>query len=157
MPVVALTVNERAVRVDIPGHWTLIQLLRDGLGLLGTKEGCGEGSCGACTVLVDGPAHARVPGPGRARGRRPRDDDRGRGHRRRLHPIQDAFVRHGAIQCGFCTPGLIITTKALLDENPRPTDHEIREFLSGNFCRCAGYNLILNAVRDAAGLPTERR
>ena len=74
-----------------------------------------------------------------------------------LHPIQEAFVRHGAIQCGFCTPGIIITAVALLDEHPRPTDHEIREFLSGNFCRCAGYNLILNAVRDAAGLPTETR
>jgi carbon-monoxide dehydrogenase small subunit len=69
-----------------------------------------------------------------------------------LHPIQDAFVHHGAIQCGFCTPGMVITVKALLDEHPKPTDHEIREFLSGNFCRCAGYNLILNAVRDAAGL-----
>jgi aerobic-type carbon monoxide dehydrogenase small subunit (CoxS/CutS family) len=157
MPVVALTVNERAVRVDVARHWTLIQLLRDGLGLLGTKEGCGEGSCGACTVLVDGRlTRACLALAVRADGARVTTIE-GVGTDTALHPIQDAFVRHGAIQCGFCTPGLVITTKALLDEHPRPTDHEIREFLSGNFCRCAGYNLILNAVRDAAGLPTEKR
>ena len=123
MPVVALTVNERAVRVDVPGHWTLIQLLRDALDLLGTKEGCGEGSCGACTVLVDGRlTRACLALAVRAEGARVTTIE-GIGTDAALHPIQDAFVRHGAIQCGFCTPGLVITTKALLDEHPLPTDH----------------------------------
>ncbi len=158
MPIVELTVNERAVRADVPGHWTLIQLLRDGLGLLGTKEGCGEGSCGACTVLVDGRlTRSCLALAVRADGTRILTIE-GVASGDKLDPVQDAFVRHGAIQCGFCTPGMVLTTKALLAEHPRPTDHEIREFLSGNFCRCAGYGLILNAVRDAAGLqPTEKR
>jgi carbon-monoxide dehydrogenase small subunit len=158
MPIVELTVNERAVRVDVPGHWTLIQLLRDGLELLGTKEGCGEGSCGACTVLVDGRlTRSCLALAVRADGTRVVTIE-GVASGDTLDAVQDAFVRHGAIQCGFCTPGMVLTTRALLAEHPRPTDHEIREFLSGNFCRCAGYSLILNAVRDAAGLqPTEKR
>jgi carbon-monoxide dehydrogenase small subunit len=156
MATVTLTVNDRAVQVGVPGHWTLIQLLRDGLGLLGTKEGCGEGSCGACTVLVDGRlTRACLSLAVRAEGTRVLTIE-GLGTEAMRHPIQDAFVRHGAIQCGFCTPGLVMTVKALLDEHPQPTDHEIREFLSGNFCRCAGYNLILNAVRDAAAGRTMR-
>ena len=158
MPIVELTVNERAVRVDVPGHWTLIQLLRDGLELLGTKEGCGEGSCGACTVLVDGRlTRSCLALAVRADGTRVVTIE-GVASGDTLDAVQDAFVRHGAIQCGFCTPGMVLTTRALLAEHPRPTDHEIREFLSGNFCRCAGYSLILNAVRAAAGLqPTEKR
>ena len=158
MPIVELTVNDRAVRLEGPGHWTLIQLLRDGLGLLGTKEGCGEGSCGACTVLMDGRlTRSCLALAVRADGSRVLTIE-GLAVGDALDPIQDAFVRHGAIQCGFCTPGMVITTKALLAEHPRPSDHEIREFLSGNFCRCAGYSLIFNAVRDAAGLEgTETR
>jgi aerobic-type carbon monoxide dehydrogenase small subunit (CoxS/CutS family) len=157
MPVVELTVNDRPVQVDVPGQWTLIQLLRDGLGLLGTKEGCGEGSCGACTVLVDGRlTRACLALAVRAEGTRVVTIE-GLGAGGALHPMQEAFVKHGGIQCGFCTPGMVITATALLEEHPRPTDHEIREFLSGNFCRCAGYNLILDAVRDAAGVQTERR
>ena len=156
MLAVRLTVNDRSVQVDVPAHWTLIQLLRDGLGLLGTKEGCGEGSCGACTVLVDGRlTRACLALAVRAEGTRVTTIE-GLGTGALLHPIQDAFVRHGAIQCGFCTPGLVMTVKALLDEHPTPTDREIREFLSGNLCRCAGYNLILNAVRDAATGGTAR-
>ena len=155
MPVVELTVNDRAVQVDIPGQWTLVQLLRDGLALLGTKEGCGEGSCGACTVLVDGRlTRACLALAVRAEGTRVVTIE-GFGTEGALHPMQAAFVKHGGIQCGFCTPGLVITAAALLEEHPKPTDHEIREFLSGNFCRCAGYNLIFNAVRDAAGIATE--
>ena len=155
MPALELTVNDRVVQVDVPGHWTLVQVLRDGLGLLGTKEGCGEGSCGACTVLVDGRlTRACLALAIRVDGARVVTIE-GIGTDAALDPVQDAFVRHGAIQCGFCTPGMVITAKALLDEHPRPTDHEIREFLSGNFCRCAGYNMILNAVRDVAGLHTD--
>jgi len=157
MPTVALTVNGRAERADVPVHWTLIQLLRDGLGLSGTKEGCGEGSCGACTVLVDGRlTRACLALAVRADGARVVTIE-GIGAEGALHPVQDAFVRHGAIQCGFCTPGMVIAAVALLDEHPRPTTDEIREFLSGNFCRCAGYNLIVSAVRDAAGLREETR
>lgn len=151
MPVIELTVNERPVRVEVPTHWTLIQLLREALGLLGTKEGCGEGSCGACTVLIDGRlTRSCLALAVRADGARVVTIE-GLASGERLDPVQEAFVRHGAIQCGFCTPGMVLTVKALLAEHPYPTDEEIREFLSGNFCRCGGYSLILNAVREVAG------
>ena len=150
----ALTLNGRDARAEVPGHWTLLQALRDGFGLLGTKEGCGEGSCGACTVLVDGRlARACLFLAIRTEGARvetveglARDG---------LDPVQDAFVRHGAIQCGFCTPGLLMTTSALLAEHPKAGDEQIREYLSGNFCRCGGYTLIMNAVRELAGRPAD--
>lgn len=148
---IELTVNGRAVQVPAPAHWTLLQLLRDGLGLTGTKEGCGEGSCGACTVLVDGRlARACLALAVRAGGTRVTTIE-GLAGGDRLDAVQAAFVRHGAIQCGFCTPGMVLTVHALLAERPRPTDAEVREFLSGNVCRCAGYSLILAAVRELAG------
>jgi aerobic-type carbon monoxide dehydrogenase small subunit (CoxS/CutS family) len=148
-----LSVNGRAERVEVPGHWTLLQVLRDGLDLLGTKEGCGEGSCGACTVLVDRRlTRACLALAVRAGGTSVLTVE-GLAADGTLDPVQDAFVRHGAIQCGFCTPGLLLTTKALLAEHPRASDDEIREFLSGNFCRCGGYTLIMNAVRELAGRP----
>jgi aerobic-type carbon monoxide dehydrogenase small subunit (CoxS/CutS family) len=149
----ALTLNGRAARAEVPAHWTLLQALRDGFGLLGTKEGCGEGSCGACTVLVDGRlTRACLSLAVRAGGARIETVE-GLAEDGRLAPVQDAFVRHGAIQCGFCTPGLLMTTRALLAEHPRASDEQIREFLSGNFCRCGGYTLIMNAVRELAGRP----
>ncbi|MBI2494116.1 MAG: (2Fe-2S)-binding protein [Candidatus Rokubacteria bacterium] len=148
-----LTVNGHMERVQAPTQWTLLQLLRDGLGLLGTKEGCGEGSCGACTVLVDGRlTRSCLSLALRAAGRSVLTVE-GLGANGRRDPIQEAFVRHGAIQCGFCTPGMVIATRALLGVNPTPEDHEIREFLSGNFCRCGGYTQIVNAVRELAGRP----
>lgn len=151
MPRVDLTVNGQEVGADVPAQWTLLQLLRDGLGLTGTKEGCGEGSCGACTVLVDGRlARACLALAVRAAGRAVTTVE-GLAAEGALSPVQEAFVRHGAIQCGFCTPGLVVTATALLAEHPHATDEEIREFLSGNFCRCGGYTLILNAVRSLAG------
>jgi aerobic-type carbon monoxide dehydrogenase small subunit (CoxS/CutS family) len=151
MPTLQLTVNGQPARVEAPAQWTLIQLLRDGLGLLGTKEGCGEGSCGACTVLVDGRlTRACLALAARADGVEVTTIE-GVGGADHLDPVQAAFVKHGAIQCGFCTPGMVLTTRALLAEHPQPAEAEIREFLSGNFCRCAGYNLILNAVRELAG------
>jgi carbon-monoxide dehydrogenase small subunit len=153
MPALELTVNGRPERVEAPTQWTLLQLLRDGLGFLGTKEGCGEGSCGACTVLVDGRLiRSCLSLALRAAGKSVLTVE-GLAVNGRLDPIQEAFVRHGAIQCGFCTPGMILATKALLALNPTPDDKEIREFLSGNFCRCGGYTQIVNAIRELAGRP----
>lgn len=150
MQALELTINGRPERVQIPTEWTLLQLLRDGLGLLGTKEGCGEGSCGACTVLVDGRlARSCLYLALRAAGRSVLTVE-GLASNGRLDPIQEVFVGHGAIQCGFCTPGMVLAAKALLSENPTPGEEEIREFLSGNFCRCGGYTQIVNAVRELA-------
>jgi carbon-monoxide dehydrogenase small subunit len=146
----AVTVNDRPEMVEIESHWTLVQLLREGLQMLGTEEGCGEGSCGSCTVLVDGElVRSCLFLAVRAEGRSVRTVE-GLARDGALDPVQDAFVRHGAVQCGFCTPGFLMATKALLRDHPAPTDGEISEYLSGNFCRCGGYTLILAAVRDAA-------
>jgi len=150
MPIAHLIVNGRPVRAHVPAHWTLIQFLRDRLALLGTEEGCGEGSCGACTVLVDGqPTRACLALAVRADGTRVTTIE-GLAGAAGLDPVQEAFVRAGAIQCGFCTPGMVLTATALFAEHPAPTDEQIREFLSGNVCRCAGYTRIIAAVREAA-------
>lgn len=157
MPRLEVIVNGRAMSAEVPTHWTLLQLLRDGFGLLGTKEGCGEGSCGACTVLVDDRlTRACLALAVRAAGTSVLTVE-GLARDGRLDPVQEAFVRHGAIQCGFCTPGFVLTTRALLARHPQASDEEIREFLSGNFCRCGGYALILDAVRDLAGRPPRPR
>ncbi len=148
-----LTINGRATRVEVPAHWTLLQLLRDGLDLLGTKEGCGEGSCGACTVLVDGRLTRACLALAVRAGGTAIVTIEGLATEGRLDPVQDAFVRHGGIQCGFCTPGFVLTTTVLLADHPQATDEEIREYLAGNFCRCGGYTLIMNAVRELAGRP----
>lgn len=156
MRMIELTVNSRVEKVSVPLQWTLLQLLRDGLGLLGTKEGCGEGSCGACTILVDGRlVRSCLYLAVRADGRRVFTVE-GLASDGQLDPIQQAFVKHGAIQCGFCTPGMVIAIKALLSDNPAPDDSEIREFLSGNFCRCGAYTQIVNAVRELAERSTAR-
>ncbi len=147
---IGLTVNERRVEVEIETHWTLIQLLRDGLQMLGTEEGCGEGSCGSCTLLVDGElVRSCLFLAIRAEDRSVLTVE-GLARDGELGPLQRAFVDTGAVQCGFCTPGFLMSSTALLRDQPHPTDEEIREFLSGNFCRCGGYTLILAAVRNAA-------
>jgi carbon-monoxide dehydrogenase small subunit len=147
---IGLTVNGRPESIEIETHWTLIQLLREGLQLLGTEEGCGEGSCGSCTVMVDGElVRSCLFLALRAEGRSLLTVE-GLAIDGELDPVQRAFVDHGAVQCGFCTPGFLMATKALLRDHPDPTDEEVREFLSGNFCRCGGYTLILAAVRDVA-------
>ncbi len=153
---VALSVNGDRVEVAVPPHWTLLEALRYKLGLTGTKQGCDKGDCGACTVLIDGepvqscvtlavlaqgheittieglmPAHRAAGGEG-------------------PDPIQDAFDRSGALQCGFCQPGMMLSAKALLEKNPSPTRQEIREALSGNLCRCTGYVQIIDAVELCA-------
>ena len=140
---------EHTVTVDQSKR--LIDILRDHLEMTGTKEGCGEGECGACTVLVDGLAvnSCLYPAP-EVQGRSVTTIEGLHGPRHKLHPIQQAFVDEGAVQCGFCTPGMILSAKALLDSNPDPSDDEIREALQGNLCRCTGYIQIIEAVKATA-------
>jgi carbon-monoxide dehydrogenase small subunit len=146
---VTIHVNGAAHRVALEPHWTLLRALREGLGLIGTREGCGEGSCGTCTVLVNGAlARACLVLAIRLDGGHVLTIE-GLAGPEGLNIIQQTFVEHGASQCGFCTPGMILTAKALLDENPEPTDSEIREFMSGNLCRCGSYSMIFNAIRSA--------
>jgi aerobic-type carbon monoxide dehydrogenase small subunit (CoxS/CutS family) len=140
--------NGESVDAEVEPHLTLLQLLRDQLELTGTKEGCGMGECGACTVLldgkavnscifpaieVDGKAVTTIEGLADAQGN--------------LHPIQKAFIEYGAIQCGFCTPGMVLSAKALLDESLKPSEEEIRHGIAGNLCRCTGYIQIIQAIK----------
>lgn len=129
---------------------TLLEVLRDELGLLGTKEGCSIGICGACTVLVDGkPLSSCLVLAEQVAGKEILTIE-GLGGVETLHPVQQAFLEHGAFQCAYCTPGFVLTTVALLNENPSPTEGEIHEYLSGNLCRCGSYQNILQAVRTAS-------
>lgn len=147
---IRLTVNGRRVECEADAEARLLDLLRETLHLTGTKEGCGEGECGACTVLVDGRAvnSCLIPAPS-VDGKAVLTIE-GIGDGDRLHPIQQAFVDAGGVQCGFCTPGFVMSTYALLETNPNPTDEEIRHALEGNLCRCTGYERIIDAVRLAA-------
>ena len=147
---IEVTVNGRRKRFDVEPNTLLLNLLRDGLYLKGAKYGCGIGECGACTVHLDSEA---VPScmilAVEADGRRV-DTIEGLADGDELDPIQEAFIEEGAIQCGFCTPGFIMAAKALLNENPDPSEGEIREYLKGNMCRCTGYVNIVRAVQSAA-------
>lgn len=149
---VRFVVNGRPVERETDAGTRLLDLLREGLGLFGTKEGCGEGECGACTVLLDGRAvnSCLVLAP-QADGKEVVTVE-GLARGATLHPIQQAFVDEGGVQCGFCTPGFLMATHALLLRNPDPTDEEIRSALEGNLCRCTGYAKIVQAVRRAAHL-----
>ncbi len=148
---ITLNVNGDLYELAVDPWRTLAEVLREDLNLTGTKIGCETGDCGACTVLIDGRSvtsclalaveaqgHEIVTIEGLAPGGE------------ELHPIQEAFVRHGAVQCGYCTPGMIMSAKYLLDHNPEPTEEEIRQGLSGNLCRCTGYNKIVEAIEAAA-------
>jgi len=147
---ISFKINGEAISMDVQPHWTLLRLIREALGLTGTKEGCGEGECGSCTVLlngkpinsclvlamdVDGGAVTTIEGLA--------DGEK-------LHPLQTAFVEKGAIQCGFCTPGMILAAKGLLDRQPSPSEEEIRLEMAGNLCRCTGYAKIIEAIQTAA-------
>ena len=144
-----ITLNCRPCRSDTPAHWTVLDLLRYGLALTGTKDGCGEGVCGACTVLLDGrPIRGCLVLAARLHGRSLLTIEGLAGDA--LDPLQEAFARLGAAQCGFCTPGMILSARALLAVNRAPTAHDVREALAGNLCRCTGYVKIVEAVLAAA-------
>ncbi|MCI0459260.1 MAG: (2Fe-2S)-binding protein [Gemmataceae bacterium] len=150
---VRATVNGKEVEFLCEARQSLLEVLRDELRLTGTKEGCNNGNCGACNVLLDGrlvnsclvlapeiAGHSvtTIEGIATPQG---------------LHPLQQKFLEHAALQCGVCTPGFIVAAKALLDQNPRPTEQQVRHYLAGNLCRCTGYDKIVRAVLDAAGSP----
>jgi carbon-monoxide dehydrogenase small subunit len=146
----SLTVNGDAVRRAVPAQRTLLEFLRYDLGLTGSKQGCDKGDCGACTVLLDGkPVLSCLTLAIDAEGSKVETiESLAAGGA--LHPLQKAFVHHGAAQCGFCTPGMLMSSKALLDASPHPTRQEVKHALSGNLCRCTGYTKILDAVEAAA-------
>lgn len=154
---ITLTVNGVKREMLVAPNELLLNVFRDRLGLTGTKYGCGIGECGSCTVLVDGKPLlscltlaisldgsdiVTIEGISQSDGR--------------LHPIQESFLEHGAVQCGFCTPGMIIMAKNLLDENPKPTEEEIREHIRGNLCRCTGYTQIVKAIQDCSKIEKEK-
>ena len=147
---ITINVNGKQQRFDVEPNTLLLNLIRDEMSLTGTKYGCGIGECGACTVLLDGDAVlACMMLAVDADGHRV-DTVEGLSDGNKLHPIQQAYLDEGAVQCGFCTPGFIMSTKALLDKNPNPNEAEIREYLNGNICRCTGYVNIVKAVQCAA-------
>ena len=147
---ITCVVNGQTVTREIEQNMTLLRFLRDELQLTGTKEGCGEGDCGACTVLVDGLIvntclYLAVLADGKEILTIEGLEQNGE-----MHKIQEAFIRHGAIQCGFCSPGMIMSVKHLLDENPNPTEADIRRGMSGNLCRCTGYQQMVDAILEVA-------
>ncbi len=147
---IELKVNGELYEIDIYDHRTLLEVLRDDLELTGTKRSCDEGNCGTCTVLLDGkPASSCLLLAVEAQGKEITTIE-GLVVDGKLHPVQEAFVEKGAIQCGFCTPGMIISAKALLDVNPKPTEEEVRKAIEGNICRCTGYVKIVEAILAAA-------
>jgi len=145
-----LTLNGRDCTVDTEPNRTLLDVLRTDFGLTGTKYGCGVGACGSCTVIIDGKAKCScMTLIGQVDGRRVETVE-GLAEGERLHPLQQSFVENHAIQCGYCTPGMLMSAKALLDCHPSPSEEAIRMAISGNLCRCTGYQQILKAIRHAA-------
>ena len=148
---VRFVLNGEAVEVEIEPHLTLLQVLREKLELTGTKEGCGMGECGSCTVLIDGkPVNSCIFPALEVEGRKVSTIEGLTDPQGNLHPIQKAFIEYGAIQCGFCTPGMVLSAKALLDENPKPSEEENRDGIAGNLCRCTGYLQIIQAIKAAS-------
>jgi carbon-monoxide dehydrogenase small subunit len=147
---VSTTINGDAVEYLCQPDETLLDVLRDRLGLTGAKEGCGTGDCGACSVIVDGRLVCSCLVLGAEAEGRKIETIEGMAHGDQLHPLQQKFLEHAALQCGICTPGFLIAAKDLLEKNPSPTEEEIRFGLAGNLCRCTGYDKIVRAVMDTA-------
>jgi aerobic-type carbon monoxide dehydrogenase small subunit (CoxS/CutS family) len=149
METITMTVNGQEVTIEVKPDALLVDVLRDELELTGTKEACGEGECGACTVLLDGePVTSCLVPALKAQGREVMTVE-GLASGGELHLLQKAFIEHGAVQCGYCTPGMLISAKALLDRNPHPSEEEIKQAISGNLCRCTGYVKIVEAIKAA--------
>lgn len=147
---ICININGKEYGSNVPPNLTLLDFLRETIGFMGTKKGCDSGHCGACTVLLEGKAiNSCMLLAVQADGKKIITIE-GLNEGEKLHPIQQAFIEENAIQCGFCTPGMIMSAKGLLDKNANPTDLEIKEALSGNLCRCTGYTKIINAVKNAA-------
>jgi len=148
--IVRIAINGQLREVAVPANRTLLDLLREDLDLTGTKHGCGEGDCGACTVLLDGePVNACLILAAEAEGREVTTIE-GLADGSLLHPVQQAFVDAGAVQCGYCTPGMVLVAAALVARNPSPSESDVRHAISGNFCRCTGYQKIVEAVLTAS-------
>ena len=147
---VTTTINNDPVEYVCPADESLLNVLRDNLGLTGVKEGCGTGDCGACSVTLDGQLVCACLVLGAEAEGRTITTVEGMADGEKLHPLQEQFINNAALQCGICTPGFLIAAKALLDENPSPTETEIRYALAGNLCRCTGYDKIVKAVQAAA-------
>ncbi len=149
--VLSFTLNGDRMETEIETHWTLLHLLRNHLGLTGTKEACGKGECGACTVIVDGKAINACLYPAmELEGKEVLTIEGLADAEGSLHPVQKTLMEHGAVQCGFCTPGMVMSAIALLDENARPSEEDIRMAIAGNLCRCNGYIQIIEAIKAAS-------
>ena len=146
----SLNINGVDYRLKIEPWRTLVEVLRENLGLVGTKKACNEGECGACTVIVDGRAVASCLMLAVDAGGKEIITIEGLSEGEKLDPIQESFLKHGGLQCGFCTPGMVMSAKALLEENPNPTLGEVREAISGNLCRCTGYQHVIDSIMDAS-------
>jgi aerobic carbon-monoxide dehydrogenase small subunit len=151
--VLRMTVNGKPMEVRVNPTWTLLRVLRDELNLTGTKKGCEQGDCGACTIILDGKAvNACLVLALQAEGKAIETIE-GLGTPENLHPLQKSFIKHGAVQCGFCSPGMLLSAKALLGSHPHPTVGEIKWGISGNLCRCTGYVKIVKAIQEASKAP----
>ena len=147
---ITLTINEETYEILIQPWQTLLSAIRDEVGLTGTKEGCSNGNCGSCTIIVNGRSvDSCLMLAGEADGKEILTVE-GLAKNGQLHPLQKAFIEYGALQCGICTPGFLMSSKHLLDKNPRPTEHEIRLDIAGNLCRCTGYDKIVRAIQAVA-------
>lgn len=154
---ITLNINNQNYDVVVTPMELLVDVIRKTVGLTGTKKGCGQGDCGACTVLIDGkPELSCLKFAVASVGKKITTIEGIANEDGSLHPIQDAFLDHGAVQCGFCTPGMILSAKALVDRNPNPTQEEIKTAISGNTCRCTGYVKIIDAIESYANLVAEK-
>jgi carbon-monoxide dehydrogenase small subunit len=147
---ISIVLNGEEVSLKVEPHWTLLRVIRQELGFTGTKEGCGKGQCGSCTVLLDGEAVNACLLLAVDADHKAVTTIEGLANGEELHPLQIAFMENGAIQCGYCTPGMILAAKAFLDKRPSPSEQEIRFALAGNLCRCTGYAKIIDAIQIAA-------